>query len=349
MIVVLILAVLAIFVFFKFYTIQNGKIISNAYYNKVILDDELTKSAQSGDVEKQIQIAEQMVRVKNDNQAKIDLANAYLEKASLEFKEVEFGNKALDLVNQVIASDQNNFQAFLTAGYAYEVLQDYPSSLEQYNKAIELNPNYDISYVKRGHAYDLSGDLKSAEADYTKAYQINNQNDTALMNLARIAQRKGDFVEAKKYAQLAIGVSKIAYVKATAYEIIGLSEIDSDNYKLAIDDFSKSIDAYANYVNAYSNRAYAKILLNDYVVKDTATKNEIEQDLNTALSMYNKDSFANVVYGLLMEAVGDKTEASVYYKKALDLVDQDITLGASEKVDMKNKINQSITNLRNNK
>ncbi|MFA6463938.1 MAG: tetratricopeptide repeat protein, partial [Candidatus Paceibacterota bacterium] len=218
--VILVVAGLADFVFLKFYTIQNGKIISLTSIDEAVLNDELSQSAQSGDVDKQIQTAEQLVSLKKDNQSKLDLANAYLEKASLDFKEIEFGNKALVLANEVITGEPNNYQGYLTAGYAYEVLQNYPKSLEQYNKAIELSPDSDLAYVKRGHAYDLSGDLKSAEADYIRAYQINTQNDVALMNLARIAQRKGDFVNAKKYAQTVIEVSKIAYVKATAYEII---------------------------------------------------------------------------------------------------------------------------------
>ncbi|MFA6463696.1 MAG: hypothetical protein WCV55_01670, partial [Candidatus Paceibacterota bacterium] len=119
----------------------------------------------------------------------------------------------------------------------------------------------------------------------------------------------------------------------------------SDNYQLAIDYFSKSIGSYEKYGNSYTNRAYAKILLNDYAVKDEALKNEINQDIEKALSFYANDSFAYVVKGILMEATANKSGASEAYKTALSLVDKDITLGASEKVDMKNKINQSITNL----
>ncbi len=343
---------LSIFVFLKFYTIQNGKIISLAEYNQTILNDELMKNAQSGDVEKEVQIAEQLVSSNNDNQSKIDLANAYLEKASLEFKEVEYGNKAIAIANEVLANspDKNQeYQADLVLGYSYEVLQNYSKALEQYNKAIALYPDSPLGYVKRGHAYDLSGDLTSAEADYIKAYSIDSKNDVALMNLARIAQGKGDFENAKKYAQAAIDVTQIAYVKATAYEIFGLAEIDSGNYQIAIDDFSKSIDSYDKYGNAYANRAYAKILLNDYVVKNESLKNQIDQDIEKAVSFYGNDSFAYVVKGLLLEATGDKSKAKEAYNKALSLVDTDITLGMLEKSDMKAKINQSIINLGNNK
>jgi tetratricopeptide (TPR) repeat protein len=335
------------FLFNNFFFINGWKIVSKTTYESIILSDELSDSTKSGDIDKQIEIASQLLSRKSDNQAKIDLANAYLEKASLDFKEDEYSNKALVLINEVLAADSENFEAYLSAGYAYEVLQNYPKAFENYNKAIELNSNSDIAYVKRGHAYDLYGDLISAENDYTKAFQINSNNDTALMNLARIAQRKGDLENAKNYAKNIVETSDIAYVKATAHEIIGLAYLDSGDNQSAIENFSKSINEYKDYANAYSNRAYAKILLHNYEVKDNSLKIEIEQDINTALSIHEFSSFANVVNGLLMEAVGDNQKALSAYQKALNLVDKDITLGAAEKIDMKDKINQLINYLNN--
>jgi tetratricopeptide (TPR) repeat protein len=332
------------FLFNNFFVVNNWKIVLRSTYESVILKNELARMAQLNEPDKQIEVAEQLLSRKNDNQSKLDLADAYLEKASLEFKEEEFGNKALALVNEVIANEPNNYKAYLTLGYAYEVLQDYSKSLENYNKAIEINTDSDLAYVKRGHAYDLFGDLVSAEADYAKALQLNNLNDVALMNLARIAQRKGDLENAKKYAEATVKISQISYVKATAYEIIGLVELSSENYQSAVDDFSKSIESYSNYGNAYANRAYAKIVLADFVVKTDELKNGIEADILKALEINKGSSFANVVEGILMQASGDKQKASEAYNKALSLVDTDITLGAAEKSIMKDKINQSIIN-----
>ncbi len=340
----------AAYLFFnKYFLIENWKIIPRADYNIITLNDELSQSAQEGDVEKQLEIAEELVRVRgNDNQAKIDLANVYLEKASLEFKEEEYGKKALVLAEEVLENDSNNVDAYLVLGYVYEIFEDYEKSLDNYNKAISLNQDYDISYVKRGHAYDLSGDLVSAEADYSKAYELNNQNDTALMNLARIAQRKGDWENARNYANAVIQFSKIAYVKSTAFEIVGLADLEIDEYDSAVNAFTNAINTFENYGNAYSNRAYARILLSNYVITDNILKNEIESDLKKALEIYNKDSFAYVVYALLMEGINEKVKALEYYQTALGLVDQDITLGTIEKGVMKEKINQSIINLNNN-
>jgi len=337
------------FLFNNFFVINDWKVVSRVEHNSIILEEELTKQLKEGDVDESIKVAEKLIEVrKNDDQAKLDLADAYLEKASLEFKEEEYGNKALALANEVLQKNPNNFEVYLTIGYAYEVLQDYSKAFENYSKAIEMEPDYSISYTKRGHAHDLVGDLNSAEADYMKAIQISDQNDIALMNLARIAQRKGDFENAKKYAESVIQISRIAYNRATAYEIIGLAYLDSEDNQSAIDNFSKSIDAYEKYVSAYSNRAYAKILLNNYEVKDINLEHSIQDDINNALIIHEFNSFAHVVNGLLKEAVGDNQKAKEFYEKALSVVDKDITLGATEKIDMKNKINESINSLTNN-
>ncbi len=337
------------FLFNNFFVVNGWKVALKTTYKTAVLVDELSESTQAGDTDKQIEVAQQLVSQKNDNQSKLDLANAFLEKASLQFKEEEYGKKALVLIDEVLAQEPNNDKAYLAAGYAYEVLQNYPKAFENYNKSIELNVGSEIAYIKRGHAYDLTGDLVKAEDDYKTALEINDKNDVALMNLARIAQRKGDFETAKTYAQIVTEISKITYVKATSYEILGLADLEVDNYSSAIDNFSKSVESYKDYANAYTNRAYAKILMADYTVTSDTLRQEIEQDVLKTLEIYPGDTFAVVVRGLLMEAVSNNVKAKEYYQTALSMVDKDITLGLLEKEDMKGKINQLIINLDNNK
>ena len=108
--IIIILVIVAIgisaFFFNKFFLVNGFNVVSRSTYNAVILTDELSDNAKSGDTEKQVQIAEQLLLRKKDNQSKLDLANAYLEKASLEFKEEEYGNKALVLANEVLSNEQ---------------------------------------------------------------------------------------------------------------------------------------------------------------------------------------------------------------------------------------------------
>lgn len=328
----------------KYFVVENWKIISRSSYNSIILNDSLAESVRRGDIDTQIKIAEEILSSNSDaNDAKLNLADSYLEKASIEFKEEEYANKAVVLAEEVIKNDDKNYKAYLTLGYAYEVLQNYPKSLEEYNKSLEINNNYDIAYVKRGHLYDLWGNLTQAESDYTKAYELNNKNDVALMNLARIAQRKGDFEKAVNYANTVIEISKISYVKATAYEIIGLNSLNSFKFQEAVDSFSKSIGAYDKYSTSYINRAYANIRLVNYdLTNNQELKNTIEKDLTRSLQINDKSSFAHVIYGIYKESLKDYDLAYSYYEKALALVDGDITLGMGEKEDMKNKITRLI-------
>ena len=340
------------FLFNKFFLINGWKVVSRVSYESAILRYELSESARAGDVDKEIQIAEELLLIKKDNQAKINLANAYLEKASFDFKEEEYGNKAIVIARELLATSlekDQEFEVYLVLGYSYEVLQDYPKSLENYNKAIEINGNSDIAYVKRGHAYDLSGDLEKAEADYVKAYQINVQSDIALYNLARVAQRKDNFEATKNYAEKALEVSKIAFVRSRLYELMGLVEINAGNYQAAIDYFSKSIEVYEKAKNSYANRAYAQIILADFSVKTEELKNKIQSDISKSLDIYEYNSFANVIEGILMQASGDNQRALESYKKALSVIDKDISLGVSEKIEMKVRVDKYVSDLEINK
>ena len=128
----------------KYFVVENWKIISRSSYNSIVLKDSLAESVRRGDIDTQIKIAEEILSSNSDtNDAKLNLADSYLEKASIEFKEEEYANKAVVLAEEVIKNDDKN----------------YPKSLEEYNKSLEINNNYDIAYVKRGHLYDLWGNL----------------------------------------------------------------------------------------------------------------------------------------------------------------------------------------------
>jgi len=348
---------ISFFVFDKFYLIVNWKLIPRSTYNLILLDDALSDSFVAGDVDKTIEIAQKLTEIKKDNESRLDLAHAYLEKASLDFKEVEYGNKALSIANEIIASDPNNVEAYLVAGYSYEVLQDYQKTIESYNKAIEIDPKNEISYVKRGHAYDLMGDLVSAETDYLKALEINNQNDVALMNMARIALRKGDIENLEIYAKKTLDISEINYVKSVAYELLGTVHLErgllnstSSDFSIANSEysqsallFSKAIDSYSKSFHSYVNRAYVQILMSNYEIKIPELKSQIESDLIKALEINKNSSFAMFIYGLFSEAIDDKSKAIEYYEKAQTMIDSDISLGQLEKQNMKNKIAERFT------
>ena len=67
-----------------------------------------------------------------EESAQLLLASSYVQKGSLEFQEKDNGQKALDIVNAVIAKDPKNVEAYRIKGYAYEIMQDYPNAFAAY-------------------------------------------------------------------------------------------------------------------------------------------------------------------------------------------------------------------------
>jgi len=330
-----------------FYFLNNKNILKTDQPDvDYLLVEDLSVSLRKGNVENSVSIAEDIYKRNPSDGSRILLANVYLEKGSLEFKEKEYADKALVLINEVIKNNSRNAEAYLAAGYAYEILQDYEKSFENYNEAINIEPNNDIAYVKRGHAYDLFGNLELAEQDYLKAYEINPVNDMALLNLARIYQRKSEWEKALSFANQAFSVSRIDHIKSMALEIIGIKymEVDQD-FDTAIKYFDESIRIFDKTPNVFVNRAYGYIQKYDYDISEKNIVEIIEQDLKKALSINKNDSFAHVVYGLLMESIQDYEKALDFYKTAIDLVDVDITFGNYEKQEFKMKINQLIEEL----
>ncbi|MFA6446386.1 MAG: tetratricopeptide repeat protein, partial [Candidatus Paceibacterota bacterium] len=86
--------------------------------------------------------------------ALVFLSQTYAQKGSLEFKEKEFGQKAIEYANQAIAISPDNGKAYIALGYANEIMQQYDASISAYNKAVSLEPDNADTYSHRGHAYD---------------------------------------------------------------------------------------------------------------------------------------------------------------------------------------------------
>ena len=96
-------------------------------------------------------------------------AIAWAQKGSLEFKEAEYGAKAIELANQVLAVDPRNAEAYRVIGYANEIQNKFDKALEAYNLSLSVNPNNPQVYNHIGHTYDLMGDMTKAKEWYEMA------------------------------------------------------------------------------------------------------------------------------------------------------------------------------------
>ena len=277
----------------------------------------------------------------DDVEAKLDLARAYLDGASLEFKEGEYGKEALDIINDVLSKDSNNVKALLLRGYAYEVVEKYDEALVDYSSVIEKDSTNSFAYNARGHAYDLLGNSNLAKADYLKAYELNPSDEGVLMNLARTYSKEGNDDEAIKYANLTIQNSIISYTKATAYNILASIALKKQDYFDAIGKSTLAIEAYGNFTPGYLNRAKARIVpVNNSTNLKFTTEEEtlIRSDLDKVLSIQEDNSTAYVLYGLFESTKGNIKEAVSYFEKGKSFIDQDISLGMNEKKVLKDTV-----------
>ena len=62
--------------------------------------------------------------------------------------------------------------AWNARGYAYLLLRDHASAIQNFDRAIELNPKYGNAYRNRAAARRVAGDLQGAAADLERAKQL---------------------------------------------------------------------------------------------------------------------------------------------------------------------------------
>jgi len=333
---VLVVVGLGYFIFSQFFVYtQNRKIMTKKEYSLILLKEDYNNSRLNNDTVKELELARKILAIKGDNiDAKLDLARAYLDGASLEFKEEEYSKEAMNIVNDVLSKDSNNTKALLLRGYAYEVVEKYDEALANYSSAIEKDPQNAFAYNARGHAYDLLGNSNSAKADYLKAYELNSGDEGVLMNLARTYSREGNDDEAAKYANLTIQNSIISYTKATAYNILASIALRKQDYFDAIEKSTLAIETYNNFTPAYLNRADARISPVNNSVNSKFTAEEetlIKADLDKVLLIQEDNSTAYVLYGLFESTKGNFEQSIQYFEKGNSLINQDISLGANEK------------------
>lgn len=341
----IVLAAATVVYFVNNYTVINGKVVNDDEIRFASIEDQFRDAYLIGDVDGQIAVAEELQKNANDpDVATLYLAEAYLNKGSMHFDEEVYADKALALLNPLLEKNPNNSDVLSAVGYAYEIKEEYSLAISYYDRAIEIDNSNDLAFTRRGHAKDLMGDIPEAELDYLRAYELDPDRDVTLMNLARLYYRIAEDDLAVEYADAAIDVSDTAYVRATAAELIGLIAIDTDEYDLAKEYFDFAISEDPEYAGAYEQRAYVMLVAAEVEsgateqTKDAAAR-EAFTYLDEALKLNPSSSYAYAVRGLAFELLQDTEPALAEYNKALSLIDEDITLGANEKEDMRTTIN----------
>jgi tetratricopeptide (TPR) repeat protein len=278
----------------------------------------------------------------------LSLASVYSQKGSIEFKEVEYGMKALEAANQVLALAGDNADAYREIGYANEIMQKYDEAIKAYEKAAVLNPQDANIYSNMGHAYSLMGDNKKAEENYLKAVALGGTSVHTLYNLARLSYSRGDLAKAEEYARQTISDSNNLRFSAEAHDLLGLINLSAENFSEAVNNFNLAVSLDPKLAGAYVHLASAKIkvvtskMLGGDLIGFRTSR---DQALVEALSLVEKALTINPGLTIAFIAKAELLSLNAKYDEALSAlvrasvsVGSDITLSSIEKVGIQKEI-----------
>jgi len=300
------------------------------------------------DLDGAIKNAERVLRADDKNVvALLALASSWAQKGSIEFKEKEYGQKAIGIAREALDIDPQNAEAYRVIGYANEIMQQYEQAYEAYGKAIELDPDNALALSNRGHAYDLEGNLAKAKADYLAALLVDPELDHALINMARVSLREDNVDEASDYITTLLDVTLNDRFIAEGHQILGLISLGEGGFTEAISHFESSLAIDDSVPQSLVGLAEAKY----YMLADANNQGfdslmqEIFASLEKAMSINPNNTTALVVMAKALNLIGDSDNAKNLLEEALEAVDNDITLTSTEKDALRDSINNELLNI----
>jgi len=352
--VVVVATVLVVGGLYYFYYQQSP--ISNTPVDVNFKVVESLESFKNSNFDQAIKSADEVLSQDPNNVSALLAKSATLaQKGSLGFQEEEYGTRAIQTAEQVLKVDADNAEAWRIIGYSHESMQEYTEAFDAYNKAIELNPKNALAYSSRGHAYYLTGDHAKAKADYLKALSIDSSLTHALVNLSRILMSEEKYAEATTNLNKALGLEDNLRFKAEIEQLIGVINVTQGKFTEAKVHFQNSLNHDATLAASWVGLANAKFLTlpkdlsGDQASIDafSASVASIFSDLEKATKINPNQTSAYIITARLLATLGSTEAALGILNDALGVVDKDITLGAKEKVLVRQAIQDDIVFISN--
>ena len=167
-------------------------------------------------------------------------AEAYWQRAKCLRRKGDYEKAFVDIQNS-IRLDSNNAEAFTELGTIYAMTKKIDFALESYNKSIAIDQQYFPAFNNRGALYYFFlNDNENALADYNNAIKLNPKDDNAYYNRGIIYRLKGQ--NEKAIIDLTFSLKFKPKIKMCKifYER-ALCYENLKQYKKAIEDYEKAI------------------------------------------------------------------------------------------------------------
>lgn len=134
--------------------------------------------------------------------------------------------EALDLFNQALAIDPQNYQALNGKGATYAFQGRYSEGIALIQKSIQLKPDFVYARFNLGLAYELAGNYDKSIEAYKEALKLDDKDIWSYYGIASIYGRKGDVEKAIEWLRPAISLEP--EVKAVAREEKDFNPVRND-------------------------------------------------------------------------------------------------------------------------
>lgn len=314
----------------------------NQYLNELNIDEAL------------ILLKQNYINNPNDIENTLLYANILAFKWSTTYQEKQYATLAIEILTKLIEVNWWNNNRMDEVNrlmwYSYEIMEDYDNAIKNYELSIKLNKDNYMTYNHLGHAYKLLWENKKAKTFFKKSLSINPEFDHALLNMWNIYLLEKDIVNAKSNYEKVIEISKNKHFKSESYYTLWNIYFWEGDIIKARKMFQKANESNPNFDLPYIGMAKVDFLeftkslyekwdsneANIWLYKSSVTniKKAIQINPNKTLAYYELAK----QYKMFWEI----ENSIILFNKALEVLDNDITLSKTEKQWFKNEIEKSI-------
>ena len=223
------------------------------------------------------------------------------------FLQLNTWRDGITLFEHAVSATQNNYQAHLNLGAAYEPI-DLDKAIFHYKAASKIRPNYAPALFNLANAYSEKGNIDQGIHYYLKALKSKPDYPAALDNLGEVFAKKGDYDQAIYYFKTALKTgSKNANMRMNLANVLFLK----GNPDEAISQYKKILQTNSDDADVQYNLAC--------VLSSQKKYNEAIFHYNETLRIDPKYLKAHYNLGDIYFDQGNTTEAFMHYAVVIKL------------------------------